>query len=387
MQTITHTNHDNDRGDDIDDRDHLDNVDDVIGTIGSGVAERDRTGVISPAVFDTLRAAGLTRLLVPEECGGGGATFAETGRMLRRLARSDASTAVTLSMHTHLVAAQVWRYRHGIPGPQAVFDKVNAGAMLISTGASDWIGSNGVARRVDGGYRVSARKGPASGCEVGQILVTSIRWEDAPEGPQVLHMAIPLQADGVRVEHTWDTLGLRATGSDTVVLDDVFIPDAAVSLIRPADRWHPVWNAVLGVAMPLIMAAYLGIADAALDHATAAAAKSAQPHVLQLLGETINAHTIAADVVTAMFTDADDLRFDNTDEFASRVLSRKTVAADAMIRTVRLTLELVGGSGYSRTHEIERLLRDVHGCLFHPLPRARQIAFSASVAVGEPPVG
>lgn len=385
METITtHTSTDIDA---IDAIDEIDEVDDIVKTIASGVTERDRIGAISPAVFDALRAAGLTSILVPKECGGGGATFAETGQILRRLGRSDASTAVTLSMHTHLVAAQVWRYRHGIAGAEAVFDKVTSGAMLISTGASDWIGSNGFARRVDGGYRVSATKGPASGCEVGQILITSVRWEEAPEGPQVIHMAVPLQADGVRVEHTWDTLGLRATGSDTVVLDDVFVPDAAVSLIRPADRWHPVWNAVLGVAMPPIMAAYLGVADAALDHARAAAVRSAQPHVMQLLGETINAHTIADDVVTAMFADADDLRFDNTDEYASRVLSRKTVATEAVIQTVRLTLELVGGAGYYKSHEVERLLRDVHGCLFHPLPRARQIGFSANVAIGETPVG
>ena len=46
---------------------------------------------------------------------------------------------------------------------------------------------------------------------------------------------------------------MRATGSHTVVLDDVFVPDAAVALIRPADVWHPVWNTVVTAAMPLIM--------------------------------------------------------------------------------------------------------------------------------------
>jgi alkylation response protein AidB-like acyl-CoA dehydrogenase len=365
---------------------NINDLDDIVQTLASGVEERDRTGTISSEVFDTLRASGLTSILVPEECGGGGATFADTGQLLRQLARYDASTAVTVSMHTHLVAAQVWRYRHGIAGPEAVFDKVTSGAMLISTGASDWLASSGVARRVEGGYRVSATKGPASGCEVGQILVTSVRWDDAPDGNQVIHCAVPFEADGVRIEHTWDTMGLRATGSDTVVLEDVFVPDAAVSLIRPADCWHPVWNTVLGVAMPLIMAAYLGIADAALEHARAAASKSDQPHTRQLLGETINAHTIARDVVAAMFADADDLRFDNTNDYASLTLSRKTVAADATIQTVRLTLELVGGAGYCKSHEVERLLRDVHGCLFHPLSRSRQIAFSANVAVGEPPI-
>lgn len=337
-------------------------VDDLLRALANGAAERDRTGEISAQVFDDLRVAGLTKMLVPTEFGGGGATFDETGQMLRRLGR------------------------HGVPGTEAVFAKVVDGAVLISTGASDWVGSNGTVRAVEGGYRVSARKSPASGCEVGQVLVTSIRWDDAPDGPQVIHCSVPLNADGVHIEPTWNTLGLRATGSHTVVLDDVFVPDAAVSLTRPADRWHPVWNAVVGVALPLIMAPYLGIADAAVEHARAVAARSDQPHTPQLLGELINAHTVARDVVTAMFADADDLDFDNTDDYASRTLSRKTVAADAAIETVRLTLELVGGASYSRSHEVERLLRDVHGCLFHPLPRARQIVLSANVAVGKSPI-
>ena len=52
-----------------------------------------------------------------------------------------------------------------------------------------------------------------------------------------------------------------------MVLDDVFVPDAAVSLVRPADVWHPVWSTVLGTALPLIMSAYLGIADRAVEEA------------------------------------------------------------------------------------------------------------------------
>jgi acyl-CoA dehydrogenase len=382
MENITLDNH----ADGTDAVRRHDDIDDLLKELADGTADRDRTGSISTDVFAALREAGLTKMLVPAEFGGGGATFGETGQMLRRLGRHDASTAVTLAMHTHLVAAQVWRYRHGIVGPEAVFAKVVDGAVLVSTGASDWIASNGTATAVDGGYRVSARKGPASGCEVGQILVTSVRWDSAPDGPQVLHCAVPLSADGVSIEPTWDTLGLRATGSHTVVLDDVFVPEAAVSLARPADRWHPVWNTVLGVAMPLIMAPYLGVADAAAEHARIAAARSDQLHSRQLLGEVINAHTVVRDVVAAMFADADDLGFDNTDEYASLTLSRKTVAADAAIETVQLTLELVGGAGYYRSHEVERLLRDVHGALFHPLPRARQIVLSANVAMGKSPI-
>ncbi|WP_405181348.1 acyl-CoA/acyl-ACP dehydrogenase [Nocardia sp. NBC_01377] len=351
-----------------------------------GVAERDRTGEIDAAAFDRLREAGLAAALVPIEFGGGGATHREAGEILRELGRHDPSTAVTFAMHSHLVATQVWRHNHGADATP-VFRKVADGAILVSTGASDWVGSSGTAERVDGGYRVSARKSPASGCEVGTVLVTSIRWDDAPDGPRVLHCAVPMAAPGIRIEKTWDTLGLRATGSHSVVLEDVFVPDAAVSLIRPAELWPPLLNVVIGAAMPLVMAAYLGIADGAVELATALVAGRTDPHLCQLAGEMTNAHITAQDLVDAMFATSDNLGFANTDDHAARTLSRKTVAAENLIDTVRLAIETVGGVGYSRTCELEMRYRDVHGSLFHPLPRAKQTQFTGRVVLGSGPLG
>ncbi|WP_369028784.1 acyl-CoA dehydrogenase family protein, partial [Nocardia farcinica] len=93
-----------------------------------GVAERDRNGRLSTEAFDRLRAAGLTAALVPVEFGGGGATHREMGAILRELGRHDPSTAVAFAMHSHLVAAQVWRHRHGMDA-SAVFGKVVSGAI------------------------------------------------------------------------------------------------------------------------------------------------------------------------------------------------------------------------------------------------------------------
>jgi alkylation response protein AidB-like acyl-CoA dehydrogenase len=357
----------------------------IAPTLQAGAADRDRSGVLDAEVFDQLREAGLTKALVPAELGGGGATHQEMGQILRDLGRCDPATAVALSMHTHLVAFQVWRHKQGQEAP--VLRKVVDGAVLISTGASDWVSSNGTARQVEGGYKVSARKSPASGCEAGTILVTSIRWNDAPDGPQVLHCAIPFAADGVSIEQTWDTLGMRATGSHTVVLSDVFVPEGAISLARPADVWHPVWNAIMGAAMPLIMSAYVGIADAAVAEALAIVQGRTDAHVLQYAGEMLNAHITATDLVDAMLASSNDLTFDNTDEHASRTLARKTVATDALIDTVRLAIELTGGIGFSRSTTIERMYRDIHGSLFHPLPRAKQTLLSGRVSLGLSPTG
>ena len=238
----------------------------------------DATGEFVAAQMELLRERQLMSMLVPTELGGGGATHADACMLLRELAHGCPATSLTFAMHTHLVAAQVWRHHHDLPAP--VLPKVAASQLLlVSTGAKDWIDSSGSAVAVDGGFRVSGSKSPSSGAPAGDVLITSIRWEPAPgpdshgrpspEGPQVLHLSVPFSAEGVRIEPTWDSIGMRATGSDTVVLDDVFVPDAAVSLVRPAGVWHPVWNVVLGAAMPLIMSTYVGVAEEAVRRAMA----------------------------------------------------------------------------------------------------------------------
>lgn len=358
---------------------------DMAARIAPDAPAFDRSGTFAHSSFEALKADGFLSAPVPTDLGGGGASFAETASILTELAKGCPATAVTLSMHYHLVNTQLWRHRHGLSG-EAVLRKVAADdVVLVSTGASDWLNSSGVATKVEGGYRVSGRKSPASGAPIGGVAATSIAWPDAPDGPQVIHCSIPFSSDGVTVESTWDTMGLRGTGSDTIVFDDVFVPDAAVSLVRPAGVWHPVWDTVLGVAMPTIMAAYLGIAEAAADQAIAHARRHAtEAHVQTQVGELTNRLMIARDVVGAMVASVDDLQFTPSLEHTAAVLARKSAAADALIAVVRTAMEICGGAGFA-TGGIERLYRDVHGSLFHPLPADRQRLFSGRVVLGVDP--
>jgi acyl-CoA dehydrogenase len=101
----------------------------------------------------------------------------------------------------------------------------------------------------------------------------------------------------------------------------------------------------------------------------------------------LNARTTAADSVNAMFTAADNLEFANTDEIAASTFSRKTIAAQNIIQTVEMARELVGGASFQRSHEMERLLRDAHGVVFHPLPAHRQAQFTGRIALGLSPLG
>lgn len=339
-------------------------------------AERhDRDGTFVQDGFDLLHDHRMMSLLVPSELGGGGATHAQACAVIAELAKGCPATALSYSMHSHLVAAQVWRHHRGLPAP--VLQHVAADQLcLISTGASDWLDSSGSATRVDGGYIVNARKMPASGCPAGDILVTSIRWDEAPNGPQVVHCSIPFSSEGVSIIESWDTMGMRGTGSHTVVVEQVFVPDPDVTLIRPADVWHPVWATVLGAALPLIMAAYIGVAEAAVERAVELASRrSERPEVVAQVGRMHNRLTAARDAVASMIASSDNLSFENTADHADVTLRRKTNATEACIDTVQLALEIGGGQAYGHG-TIERMFRDVHGSLYHPLPTAKQEMFT-----------
>jgi acyl-CoA dehydrogenase len=84
---------------------------------------------------------------------------------------------------------------------------------------------------------------------------------------------------------------------------------------------------------------------------------------------------------------SDDLRFANTDLHAAAILTRKTIAAESAIDTVRLAMDVAGGAGYLRPAGLERLYRDVHGALYHPLPASKQEVFCGRIALGLNPIG
>ncbi|MGH3778472.1 MAG: acyl-CoA dehydrogenase family protein [Pseudonocardiaceae bacterium] len=327
---------------------------------------------------------------VPAELGGGGASHRELADMLRELARHCGSTALALSMHTHLLAATVWRWRQGHPVEPLLRRIAQEQIVLVSTGASDWLDSSGTADEVEGGYRITGRKIFGSGSPAGTLLVTSAVYHDPVDGPTVLHFPVPLAADGVTVLDNWRTLGMRATGSHDVLLENVFVPEGAVSLRRPKGQWHVFFNVVVAIALPLVMSVYVGVAEAASDLALSIARKKRDrgldPNLPYLIGEMDNTLVTAQLAVQAMVDLCDDYSFESTVQTANAVLIRKTITANACIQAVEKAFEVVGGGAFFRSVGLERLLRDVHGAQFHPLQEKRQHLFTGRVALGLDPV-
>jgi alkylation response protein AidB-like acyl-CoA dehydrogenase len=230
-------------------------------------ARHDEQDLFVADNFAILKERGILRAAVPGELGGGGAEHRDLAETLRALARYCGSTALALSMHTHQVTTLVWRWRRDPRGPVEMLlrDVAAENLVLVSSGGSDWIAGSGKAERVDGGWRITARKVFASGVPIGDVLVTSAIWDDPADGPVVLHFPLSLRTAGVSVLDTWRVLGMRGTGSHDIAINGAVVPEAAIIARRPPGRWHLVFHVISLLAIPLIYSVYLGVAEAARD--------------------------------------------------------------------------------------------------------------------------
>lgn len=331
--------------------------------------------------YQDLASAGFFRMAIPEQLGGGGASYETTCRVVHELAKGCAATALAFSMHTHLVAANVWKFRHNKPDAEATLRKIaSQNLILVSTGATDWVGSNGVARRVEGGYRVSIRKRFASGSPGAHVLITSAPTEGDAEGPSIVHFGMPLRAEGVKILDDWHTLSMRGSGSHTVVAEDVFVPDAAITARRPVGKWHMVWDLVLGVAPALYMAPYVGLMEAAVEDVFTRCNKLVSS--ASEVGHLLNKQTLARVIWSDMIRLTNDYAFTPSLDNTNAQLTRKTLLTQAVRGALDQCVALTGGSALYQGALMERLWRDVQGSHFHPLPEARQLTFSGLHALG-----
>ncbi|HTG63128.1 MAG TPA: acyl-CoA dehydrogenase family protein [Sphingomicrobium sp.] len=357
-------------------------AEEVAAAVASHAAEHDADDSFVKEGFAALEEAGFFTALVPEELGGGGASIDEICNALRIIGAACGSTALAASMHSHIVAVAAWRWQYQNAPTDALLKRVVAENLkLVSSGGSDWLKSAGTMEKVEGGYKLTARKAFASGSTVGNILNTSAVYDDPVDGPTVLHFGAPLKGEGVRIEPTWQVMGMRGTGSDDVVFDGLFIPDAAIAGKRPQGQWHMLFHIISKIAFALIYSAYVGVAEGARNRAVEMAKKRpADPMLAQLVGEMENellrsrlAHRRMIDIAETA---------EPGPETTSEAMACRTLVGQAAIATVSKAMEVAGGSAFYRKSGLERAFREVQAARFHPMQEKPQLDLAGRVALG-----
>jgi alkylation response protein AidB-like acyl-CoA dehydrogenase len=335
--------------------------------------------------YALLKASGLVEAGVPVELGGGGAGVDELAAMLRILGYHCGSTALAFSMHTHQVAIPAWRWtQQKAAAVEPLLKRIaQERVLLVSSGGSDWIAGSGTAEKVEGGYRITARKVFSSGAPAGNILMAGAILETEGAPPEVLHFGIPMNSPHVKVLDTWRTLGMRGTGSHDVLIDGHVVPEAAVGARRKAGEWHPLFHLIATIAFPLVYSVYVGVAESARDIAIGLAKRKKPNHHTTCLAGRMETELAAARLAVESMLAAVRLNAPSAGTVNQVMIGRQLVARHA-IAAVDLAMELAGGAGFYRAGGLERRFRDIQAARYHPLQSGPQAEYAGAMALGLP---
>ncbi|HLG10536.1 MAG TPA: hypothetical protein VI876_02150 [Dehalococcoidia bacterium] len=179
-----------------------------------------------PETFDDFQRAGLFRICQPRRFAGFEMGLEVLEEVLVEIGRGCVSSAWTLGI---LAGHAWWVTQFPEEGQQEVFG--NEGVALLPTGI---FGRGGGARKVEGGYELSGRWVYQSGCDVANWYGCGALVESADGSPPAGVTFIVPSAEG-RIEDDWHVLGMKGTGSKTVVVDRTFVPDRRAVALADVD--------------------------------------------------------------------------------------------------------------------------------------------------------
>ena len=275
-------------------------------------------------------------------------------------------------MHTSVVMPVLQSTEVGGAAKELIADLVVCQHKLIGgnfsePGTTSLIGERPLsarARRVDGGYSITGRKMFASMLEAADHVLVMAYPDDATGPSAGMLLLVPHDAVGRRVNANWDTLGMRATRSDSLILEDCRVPERAV-LFR-ADDTRRFRQDFLNWFWGSYTAVYLGIAVAAYDELRRtmhgrqpqgyAQPLAFHPDVRRHVAE-LSAALEAARLITYHSAWLSDTQ-GPTDETTAALYRAKYVVGEAVSRITRVALTLGGAHGIFKGSRLEQLFRD-----------------------------
>ena len=330
--------------------------------IAPHIARWDREHVFPRDLYATLTDAGLMGLTVPEAYGGAGADTVSYALVIEEIARVDAGSAVTLSVHAMIAGAiarlgseeQKARYLPSLAAGNAI-----AGFALTEPDAgSDAAAIRASATRDGDGYVLRGRKQWCTNGSYASVVMAMFRT--AATGPRgISAFLIDGESPGVRVDRVTEKLGIRTSNTCDLAFDDARVPAGAL-LGREGEGLTSALSA-LSAGRIGIAAQAVGILAACLD----ASVKFAKER--EAFGKPIGAFEGVSFKIARMATDLDAARLltyraaavrDAGRPFAIEASKAKLFASTAARVHAAEALQIHGGYGYTTEFPVERYYRD-----------------------------
>ena len=335
-------------------------------------AEHDAQATHPSENYQRLRDEGFLALSVPKEWGGAGISFLAHTLAFEALAKGCPATALAFNMHASMVGPLLRSVEVSHAAKQhlahLVIDERNMLAGNFSEASSTaLLGARPLsvrARPIRGGYSISGRKMFASMLEAADYCAV-LTYPDGATSPDAgIILLVPRVAKGRSVNANWDSLGMRATRSDSLILDDCWVPPSA--RLYESDDIRPFRHAYTNWFWASYSAVYLGVAAAAHDEVIKvvsgrkpdgyAQPLAYHPDVRQRVAK-MSADLEAARLITyhaAWLSDSQG----PTPETTAALYRAKYVVGEAVSRITRSALTLGGAHAIFKGSRLEQLFRD-----------------------------
>jgi alkylation response protein AidB-like acyl-CoA dehydrogenase len=355
--------------------------------------ETERERRLPEELVSRLRASGLFRAGAPASLGAAQAPPAVTLRCAETVARGDASAGwcVSIAATSSLLSAHL---------PADGAEEIFGDADLVAAGV--WA-PRGIARPIDGGFRVSGRWAFCSGINHSDYLFAGcvLETKSGPRdpGPPVLRVVAMPSAE-LELLDTWHTSGLRGTGSHDAVAHDVFVPTRrTLSLLdEPPAVDAPLYRfPIFGFFALSIAAAALGNARGAIDDLVQLAAGKVGLGASRTLAERPATQAAVAEAeaslraARAFYYEAIDDAWQaahHPEPVSVELRAALRLAATHAVRTAaeisRTMYDLGGGSAIYEDSPLQRRFRDAHAATAHFQVNPATWELTGRLLVGQP---
>jgi len=362
-------------------------------SIAAAADEIEQTQRIPGELVKKLCDAGLFQLYLPKQLGGRESDPMTAAAAVEAISRADGSVGwcamlgAAGSMFTGWLPTEAGRALFRTPGHARIAGSARA---------------EGVAKVVEGGYLVTGHWDFASGISHATFYAGSCQLVD-DDGPLLTSAATPatrmmlVPVESLRIEETWNVIGLRGTGSHDVFVEDVFIPtDQALLMAGPSQYESPLYDPrVVKTWIWVANAANsLGIAQGALDALTDLASKRASTMSPVLLRdrssvqETVGKATAIVRAAPTSLLDATATCWDGAQrdaDIAQDEAHLRLAIAHAIhesVRAVDLCFAAAGSNAVYSKNRLERCFRDIHVAAQHVASAPAQLAAGGRVVLG-----
>lgn len=354
----------------------------LLERIHSRAAGYDRDNSFFAEDLEELKAAGYLAAFVPKELGGAGLSLLEVAHEQAALAAAAPATALGINMHLVWTGVAKTLRDRGDDSLEFVLTDAAAGelfAFAISEAGNDLVlfGSNTEAKPLpDGGYAFTGTKIFTSLSPAWTRLGLFGLDTESVDAPKLVHAFVTRETEGITTLSDWDTIGMRASQSNTTRLAGAIAPaDRVVRRLKPGPNGDSLIFAIFANFEILVAAVYTGIGQRALELAVQAVAgrtsartgltKDKDPVTRWKIADAALAQDALLPQLDALASDVDGL-VDRGDQWFRALVGIKSRATRTARYVVDQAVAVAGGAAFSNASEIGRLYRDVLAGGFHP---------------------